>query len=216
MNRLSEKRCVIIGSSPDTDSAVISANVKNGDFIICADGGYIYAQKAGLLPNLIIGDFDSADFPENAECEVITLPVKKDDTDTLFCVKEALKRGYDNIIILGGTGGRADHTFANICTLKFLAEKNIDAEIIGSDVKIFVMMHGLKYITGQKGMTFSVFPFGCDTCTVTLDGFMYELKAGILKSNFPIGVSNEIISDNARVELHEGTAVIMIEKIAEK
>ena len=209
---MSEKRCVIIGSSPDTEILVLTEFIESEDFIVCADGGYVHAQKAGIIPDLIIGDFDSSVFPKNSDCEIITLPVQKDDTDTLFCVKECLKRGFNNFLILGGTGGRQDHTFANICTLKFLAEKKIYAEMIDSKTVISVMTNGVKQLCNKKGMTFSIFPFGCESCEVTLSGFMYELSKGTLKSDFPLGVSNEITSDNATVTIHKGTAVIMLVK----
>lgn len=209
---MSEKRCVIIGSSPDTEISVLTENIKSGDFVVCADGGYVYAQQAKIIPNLIIGDFDSSAFPQDSDCEIITLPVQKDDTDTLFCVKECLKRGFNNFVILGGTGGRFDHTFANICTLKFLAEKKLYAEIIDSKTVISVMTSGVKQLCGKKGMTFSIFPFGCESCEVTLSGFMYELNKGTLKSDFPLGVSNEITSDKAQITIYKGTAVIMLVK----
>ena len=58
MSNLLYKRCVVIGSSPDTDIETIKKTVKSDDFTVCADGGYLFAEKAGITPQLIIGDFD--------------------------------------------------------------------------------------------------------------------------------------------------------------
>lgn len=186
--------------------------IKSNDFVVCADGGYLFARKAGIIPNLIIGDFDSSPFPENPDCEIIPLSVMKDDTDTNYCVKECIKRGFDNFVLLGATGGREDHTFANFCTLKYLADRSIHAEIIDSKLSVFVLNKGSKAVIGKKNMIFSVFPFGCNSCEITLNGFLYELEHGILTSNFPLGVSNTIISDNAQIIVHNGCALIMISK----
>lgn len=207
-----EKRCIVIGSSPDTDIETIKKTVKSDDFTVCADGGYLFAEKAGITPQLIIGDFDSASFPKDYNCEVISLPVMKDDTDTNYCIKECVKRGFDNFVILGVTGGRADHTLANFCTLKYLADRNIFAEIIDSKMSAFVLNKNSKIIIGKKNMTFSVFPFGCDSCKITLKGFLYELENGKLTADFPLGVSNVITDDNAQIIVHDGCILAMILK----
>lgn len=210
MSKLLYKRCVIIGSSPDTDIEIMKKNIKSDDFIVCADGGYLLAQKAGITPNLIIGDFDSSPFPENCNCEVISLPVMKDDTDTNYCVRECIKRGFRDFILMGVTGGRTDHTIANFCTLKYLADRDIVAEMIDSKMLSFVLNEGSKIITAKKGMTFSVFPFGCNFCEITLKGFLYELDRGRLTADFPLGVSNQITDDNAQLIVHNGSVLVII------
>lgn len=207
------KRCVIIGASPETDIEIIKKTVKTNDFIVCADGGYIFAKKANIIPNLIVGDFDSSVFPESKECETILLPVMKDDTDTNYCVKECVKRGFKNFILIGMTGGRKDHTFANLCTLKYLTDKGFTAEIIDKDILIFIMNKGNRYVINKNNFTFSVFPFACNSCSISLKGFLYELESGNLSADFPLGVSNQIISDKAMVTVHNGCAVIMISEI---
>ena len=86
-------RCVIISGSPDTNVEEIKSLCTSDDFIVCADSGYSFAKKAGLTPNLIIGDFDSLkeELPQNTE--VVKLNTHKDDTDTEHCVMECIRRG---------------------------------------------------------------------------------------------------------------------------
>lgn len=210
---MGKKRCVIIGASPETDISSIAENVSDSDFKVCADGGITFAKKLGIRPDMVAGDFDSSDFPEDYDGEIIKLPVMKDDTDTMYCVKECLKRGFDEFVLLGMTGGREDHTYANLCTLLYIVRHNCTAKIIGSNREIFVMDGGCAEINNKIGHTFSVFPFSCDKCTVSLKGFLYELDKGVLTADFPLGVSNEITDGTAVITLHEGTAVIFIEKI---
>lgn len=207
------KRCIIIGASPETDIVSIQKNITEGDFIVCADGGRKYAEQIGITPDLMIGDFDSSAFPETyrGEIEMIKLPRMKDDTDTMYCVKECIKRGYNDFTLLGMLGGREDHTYANLCTLLYLCKSGCTGRIINAEREIFVTDKGAE-IHHQKGLLFSVFPFGCESCTVSLKGFLYELDRGTLTADFPLGVSNEITSDNAVVTVHENTAVIYIGK----
>ena len=95
-----KERCVIIGASPVCDTDMIKKSVCESDFVVCADGGYKYAFAANVKPDLIIGDFDSAEFPENVKCDIVKLPVHKDDTDTMYCVRECMKMGYKEIGIV--------------------------------------------------------------------------------------------------------------------
>ena len=115
-------RCVIISGSPDTSVEEIKTLCTDDDFIVCADSGYTFARKAGLNPDLIIGDFDSLEEELPTDTEVVKLNTVKDDTDTEHCVMECIRRGYKDFLLLGSVGGRTDHTFANIAILSFLSE----------------------------------------------------------------------------------------------
>ena len=205
------KRCVIIGASPFCDADVLKKNIRESDFIMCADGGYKYALSAGVKPDMIIGDFDSSEFPENIRCDIVRLPVHKDDTDTMYCVRECMKMGYKDILLLGVTGGRLVHTFANFCTLLYTAENAVNAKIIDGENIIFAMTQGMKEnIENMQGHIFSIFPFGCESCKVTLDGFEYPLDEDILKVDTVLGTSNSILSDHAEIILHEGNAICIL------
>ena len=98
-------RCVIIAGSPDAEINFIAEQVKDGNYLICADKGYEYAKKAGIKPDLIVGDFDSYSGELPDDCEIIKLNSHKDDTDLLHCIGVALSRGYDDFLILAATGG---------------------------------------------------------------------------------------------------------------
>lgn len=207
---MSARRCVIIGASPDDGVMSLKGLLRPDDIIVCADGGYQKAAVCGIAPDAIIGDFDSAPLPENINCEVIALPVKKDDTDTMYCIKEFVKRGCRDFLLSGMTGGRADHTFANYSALLYLAQHGMNGCIMDSSGSYYVIMENDFDIECRKNWGFGIFPFGCRECTVSLSGFVYEVSGYTLDAEMPIGVSNKIISDRASVCIHRGSALIMI------
>ncbi len=207
---MKKQRCIIIGSSPDADAAFIGSCIKADDFVICADGGLEYARKNDIIPDLLIGDFDSGRRPETEICETITLSVRKDDTDTMFCAREALRRGFDDVLLFGMTGGRTDHSYANLCVLLFLEKNGAHAKMLAPELFVRVLPPESVTLSGMNGRLFSAFPFGCEECTVSLDGFDYPLNRGRLLPDNTLGLSNVIISDKAAVTVHSGNAVIVI------
>ncbi len=204
------KRCVIIGASPENDISEVKHLIKDDDIIVCADGGYEKAVTAGLKPDIIIGDFDSAPVPVNSSCEVIKLPVMKDDTDTMFCIREFIRRGCSEFLLLGMTGGRPDHTVANYCALLFLAQRGFKGCIADEKGLYYVLKNYSMEIKNKSGKGFAVFPFGCKECSVELKGFLYEVNDIMLTAEFPLGASNTINSDNAFVGIKNGSALVMI------
>lgn len=205
-------RCVIISSSPKIEIPFLAENVRSDDFIICADGGYKHAEKANLIPNIIIGDFDSAEMPQKSNAEILSLPTKKDDTDTFRCVKEALKLNFDEIVIFGGTGGRMDHTYANISVLRYICSHNAKGTLVDESNLLTIISDEEMIIKNKVGERFSIFPFGCESCVVTLSGFEYSLDKGMLLAEEPIGISNVIIEESAKVKVYEGSALIIFSK----
>ncbi len=212
----------MIGSSPETNIETISRLMHKDDYIICADGGYKFAEMLGVIPDLIVGDFDSSERPHNCGSEIISLPVRKDDTDMFYAVKEGIRRGCDEFILVGATGGRLDHTYANFCVLKYIADRKIPARIIDSKNEIYVInsssgdmetKHGINNLSIQNksGYGFGIFPFGCEKCTVSLTGFEYNADKAEMTADFPLGVSNKVINDPAEVYIHRGCVIIILE-----
>lgn len=204
------KQCVVIGAAPPEDFSDIGEIDWNHAFVICADGGLDTARKNGIRPNLLIGDFDSLKEPLPEKVETIRLKVEKNDTDMVAAVRVGLSRGYRSFALLGALGGRPDHSFANFCVLQMLAEQGCRAFLAGRSCRVFLLTGGRLILSGMKGHTVSVFPFGSYSCTVSYEGLKYPLIRARLVSSFPLGVSNRIINDTARIILHEGNALIMV------
>jgi thiamine pyrophosphokinase len=177
-----------------------------GALIIAADSGYLKAKPLGVIPDILVGDFDS--LPEGAMpshiSEVVTAPCEKDETDTMLACEIAIERGCGNILSLGGFGGRCDHELSNIFWLENLKDRGIDAVTTDGNSSVSVIRDETVTIEKHQGY-FSV--FSLDACTVTLEGCKYPLQHAVLKRNLPYAVSNEITEDYAKITI-EGTAIL--------
>ncbi len=189
-----------------------------GDMVCAADAGYLNLKKMGIVPDLLIGDFDSMPEPEKGKeteknMEIIKLPVIKDDTDIGYAVKEGLKRGYDSFVICGALGGkRMSHSIANIELLSMIKEKGGRGELISGNTKIRVIKEGEREeIEEKKGTHFSAFAL-TEKAEITLSGLFYPLDHGVIERSFPLGVSNHFTEEKALVEVHKGEILVIIEK----
>ena len=123
------KICYIVGAGEDCGLDFVP---HEEDLVIAADGGYAKLQAVGIHPDLVIGDFDSLGAAPN-EREVIVLPTVKDVTDTWAAIELGKERGYTEFWLYGCTGGRFEHTLANVQTLAALAEQGMQGWLVGKD-----------------------------------------------------------------------------------
>ena len=177
------------------------------DFVIAADGGLRHTEKLGIVPQEILGDFDSLGYtPTGAN----VFPVEKDDTDAMLAVRRGLELGYREFVLYGSVdGSRLDHTVANFQTLQFLADRGAAGYLVGRDFLITVVKEGaIAFPAGCRG-TLSVFCLGSDASDVTLEGLYYPLKNGTLTAGFPLGVSNHFTGDPARISVARGSLLVL-------
>lgn len=201
--------CYIISGSPDADIAYLRERIRPTDHVICADLGCRHALRAGITPDLAVGDFDSCtDLPQNVPW--VKLPAEKDYTDTMHCICEAAARGFDSVTLLCALGARLDHSLCNLYALDFARKQGIEAAICSRSETVRLLTEGEYRFDGQNGKTFSLFPFGCERVTVTYTGARYPLTRGTLASEEAIGVSNIFITDSASVTVHSGKALLII------
>ncbi|MDE7406732.1 MAG: thiamine diphosphokinase [Clostridiales bacterium] len=199
-----EKLCVIFGAGE-----VHSPRKHFGkdDLIIAADGGYAAAVAAGLEPNVVIGDFDSGTVPA-AAAHVIKLNRDKDDTDMLAAVKLGLRRGYKTFVLYGGTGGRPDHTYANISTLAYLNAYDARGFLVDKSVVATVITDGDITLPKSAHGTVSVFAYGGAASGVTYKNLSYILNDVELTPDFPLGVSNATTDKPAKISVKHGSLLI--------
>lgn len=206
---LERKQCVILGAAPIGQDALLQKAVRQGRYLICADGGLDTARRLGEKPDLILGDFDSLQGDLPTEDEVIRLPVEKDDTDMLHAVKVGLAKGYRDFLLLGGLGGeRPDHAMANFCLLRYLDEHGGFGVLTDGKTTVRYLSHGTLPLAGEPGTIVSVFPFGCEACTVSYEGLYYETDHTVLTLPDAMGVSNSMTGEQAVITLHAGSALI--------
>ncbi len=199
-------RCIIFGALPVEQTLI---KIKENDFIIAADAGLNTLNEFDITPNLIVGDFDSFNGNIPKGDNVITHPVKKDDTDTLLAIKIGLQKGYKEFIIYGCLGGRLDHTFANMQAACFVAESGANAVFIANESYLTVIKDNSIEFSSDCCGNISVFAVSEEAKGVTESNLLYELNNATLSPDFPLGVSNEFISKNAVISVKKGKLCII-------
>ncbi len=183
------------------------------DKIIACDKGIEACDKMGILPDVVIGDFDSADKgivdKYRDKTYFINLKVHKDMTDTHVAVNYAIEQAFDEVIILGATGTRADHMLANIGLLKQFVENNIRAYIIDANNKI-TMTDKSCIINKSENYTYiSLIPYTECVKNLSLMGFFYECDNINLTIGDSLGISNELTESKGRIEFSQGLLIII-------
>lgn len=199
-------RAVIFAGGEIRDYQFVKEIIKPDDIIIAADSGAEHIYKIGAEPDVLIGDMDSISVEPHGG-EVIKLNVMKDETDTEAATRIALEKGADEIVILGATGTRLDHSLANILLLKQLSERNIKAQIM--DEKNIVQYIDSSFeIEGDKGDILSVIPLTKLSIESTA-GLLYEVNDDFLDVGSSRGISNVMTENMASVRVKNGSALVI-------
>lgn len=218
---MKEKKCFIVGAG---DLTVGALSKGEEDFLIAVDGGLSYCGVLGEEPDLIIGDFDSLTEKEREALEllekqtvdrVIRLKPEKDDTDMLYALKWALERGYREFRIYGATGGRLDHTLANIQCLLYLKNHGASGYLMDGNSMVLVLKN--ETVQFQKNLEgyLSLFSLGERAEGVTIRGMKYPLEGYTVTNDYPIGISNEFIGEKAQVSVEKGELVCLISYVTD-
>lgn len=179
------------------------------DLVIAADAGYCTCRELGIVPDLLLGDFDSMEQPEDF-ANIHRSPVEKDDTDTMLAVKTGLEQGCGEFYLYGGTGGRRlDHTLANLQTLLYLRRRGARGYLYDNDFVWTVIENETIRVdkTVEWGLL-SVFCLGDRARGVTETGVQYPLQGAELTAEFPLGVSNHILEPVAMVGVETGALAV--------
>jgi len=202
------KRCVIIGGADIADYGRIKAQLGENDFYISCDCGLKHSAPLGITPDLIIGDFDSAENPL-LPIETIVLPHRKDDTDTVYAVKEALKRGFEDFLLLGVTGNRLDHTLGNIYILVMLDRLGKKA-VIADDYSLISLVGSETAYISPEFEYFSLVNITGTAKGITIRNAEYNLGSAEITPEYQYGVSNEPLPGmTAEVSVAEGRLLLI-------
>ncbi len=174
-----------------------------GDLVIAADGGCRHVMAAGIVPDLVVGDLDSCDaLPQGVPVE--RHPVRKDETDTALALRIGYARGYRYFVILGGLGGREDHSFANFSLLLNMKQQGARVVLRSASTDVCVIQNEEYTLHGSIGDTVSLFAFGGVAHGVSLRGLSYPLTDATLTPDIPLGVSNELVQPRADICVRDG------------
>lgn len=203
--------CCIFGGAP-VCGGVSRDEIPHGAYVIAADGGFRHCKGLGIVPDLVVGDFDSAgEYKEEAQSlPHIIVPCEKDDTDMMLAVKEGFKRGCSDFRLYGALGGRMGHTLANIQTLAYIALHGGNGVIVSDECDILLLGKGRHMIENKGYAYLSLF-----ACSGMARLFAENVKyAGniTLTEDFPLGVSNQFTQADAMIEIFEGKVLAVAEK----
>ena len=224
------KVVIISGGHIENDFALEWLQENKYELLIAADSGMEFLFRNQLVPDVIAGDFDSVgqeayehfvgEGMEDASCEgtwkkdkkteILRLNPIKDDTDTEFVIREAIRRGATSITVLGGTGTRLDHVMGNVHLLGIGLGCNVEIELV--DAHNCVRMISSELVLEREkqfGDFVSILPFVGDAKGVTLKGFKYPLDKAVVKSFSSLGISNEIVEDKALVQVEDGVLLVI-------
>lgn len=226
-----KQRCVIIGAAEIQNYEKIKKYFRNDDYYIYCDAGLKHQARLGVWPDLIIGDFDSyakdemeqkyqragaAAIPADANTaardsipELIVLPCEKDDTDTVFAVKEAMRRNFAEFLLVGVIGQRLDHTLANVSILYMLDEAGKEGRIL-DDYSEMQLVSGSPVRIDDTCAYFSLLNVSGQAEGVTIKHAKYPLQDAAIHCEYQYGVSNEVLpGETAEVTVTRGKLLLI-------
>lgn len=204
-------RCVIVGGAPIGYYDIVRSYLRPNDYMIYCDCGLRHMKGLGKEPALIVGDFDSYLNPET-ETETIVLPCEKDDTDTVFAVNEALRRGFEEFLLVGVVGERLDHTLGNVSILLMLDSAGKKGTIIDdySEMEIVSERCEKPCFIDDSYVYFSLINISGTARGVTIRGAKYPLEDAEITCEYQYGVSNEVLPGcTAEVIVGEGKLLLI-------
>ena len=201
-------RCVIVGGADINNYGFIREKLCADDYVIFCDSGLKHLGSLQVHPSLIVGDFDSHENPHLA-VETIVLPCEKDDTDTVFAVKEAIKRGFDDFLLIGVVGARLDHTLGNVSILLYLNSLGKKGCII-DDYSEMEIVTDKPVPIAEKYAFFSLLNVTGCARGITITGAKYLLDSAEITCEYQYGVSNEVLpGQTAYVSVREGCLLLI-------
>ncbi|MBE5812906.1 MAG: thiamine diphosphokinase [Clostridiales bacterium] len=201
-------RCVIIGNANINNYNTIKKYLTKHDFFIFCDGGLKHQKALDILPNLIVGDFDSHPNP-NLPIETIVLPHEKDDTDTVYAVKEAVSRGFSDFLLIGVIGERFDHSLGNISILIMLDSLGKTAKIVDDFSEIELVSKNPVFVNDSFPY-FSLLNITGEAKGICIENAKYNLDNGTINCDYQYGISNEVLPGKiAKVTVNEGKLLLV-------
>lgn len=204
-------RALLLAGGPAPPPAFVRACHRPGDRVLAADRGLELARDSGLAVDLLVGDLDSLAPGAEQGVETLRYPVRKDSSDLELALEEAARGGAGECLVLGALGGRLDHTLFNVIALLARSEElGLRARLAGPGTEVFQAGPGRHEIVGRGGWTCSVLPLD-PQARLTLEGLEYPLKGEWLRRASTRGLSNRILGEQARIEIHEGRVLVLLE-----
>lgn len=213
MNR---RTVIVSGGMLEEDFVLDILNSEETEFIIGVDKGLAFLYKHHIQPDYIVGDFDSA--PEEVVSyyrEKTKVPIRvfnpvKDASDTEIALRLCLELRRKHILILGGTGTRIDHIWANVQAMHIALDAGAEAVLLDRHNRIRLLNRSVILKKNEAfGPYFSVFPFDGIVTDFNITGAKYPLSHHTLTPYDSLCVSNEFDADKVEIDFPIGEIVLM-------
>ncbi|HIW83119.1 MAG TPA: thiamine diphosphokinase [Candidatus Dorea gallistercoris] len=211
------KRIVIVSGGKINEEFVLPILQEEGNKnIIGVDKGMEFLYRNQIMPSYIVGDFDSVSeeignyYRKQTDVPIREYNPVKDASDTEIAIRLAVTLGCKELLILGATGGRLDHLWANVQSLAIPMKAGIDARILDEQNRIRLIKGEITLKrTEAYGPYFSVFPLGDKIYGFNITGARYPLKDHTLTPYDSLCVSNQFAEDEVRISAPDGVVILM-------
>jgi thiamine pyrophosphokinase len=209
-------RAVLVCNGSISDYNKIKNHINSDDYIISVDGGARHLRTMGVVPNILIGDFDSAtsydlQYFVDLGVENYKFPAEKDMTDSELAIERAVEMGSDELLFIGAMGSRMDHSLANVFLLKKCMDIGIKACVVDENNRIYIVNSTIT-IKKQEGYKLSLIPVSERVNGVTTYGLKYRLDNATMLLGTSWGVSNEFLDDEVTVTIDEGILLVCVSR----
>ncbi|OPJ65544.1 thiamine pyrophosphokinase [Clostridium chromiireducens] len=210
MNKLNV--VIVSGGNPPSEK-LLREYLKDIDLIIAADKGSECLYNYKIVPDLLLGDFDSAkkEILDNIRLqvkEVLEFPPEKDYTDTEIAVIEAVRRGATKIYLFGALGSRMDHALGNIGLLLNAKKKGVAIEIIDDNNRIYLGENNMRLL-GKCGENISFHALSDKVVNLNISGAKYSLNGYTMSLLDPRAICNEFVDTPIDISYEEGELLIL-------
>ena len=208
MNKLNNKqrRCTIIGGADIRDYDRVRGYLSADDFVVYCDSGLKHMDGLGAKPSLIVSDWDSYDDP-HMDVETITLPVAKDDTDTVYAAREGIKRGFKDFLLIGCIGARLDHTLVNTYILTTLEDNGCHGVIVDDYSEMELITEAA---VTDRYPYFSLLAMEGEARGVFIKNAKFELKDATIGPGYQYATSNEPLpGKTAEITVKDGRLLLI-------
>lgn len=207
------KRVLIFADGESSHLGFYNDQLEEGDYIICADGGTNIACLAGIIPDIVMGDFDSINKEvvedlKLSKTEFIEFSPEKDESDLELALLKAIEMKPEEVIIFGALGKRLDHLMANLMLLTIPLEAGIKCSILEKNYEVYLIDDCIKINKGKGGFI-SLFPLTAVVEGIETQGLKYPLKNEDLYLGPSRGLSNELIEKEAIIKIKTGKLLII-------
>lgn len=216
---------VIVGGGSRPEEAQLREACRMAQVVLAADSGAQWLMECGIVPDVLLGDFDSispsllAALQGNGHTRWVRHRPDKDQTDMELCVEEAIRLGATRVSLYAAIGSRIDHTLANLFLLYPFLQADVEAWIVDARNRVTLVGHTARKdgpyrirLERLEGYKVSLIALGNVVSEVTTCGLQYDMRGRDLPFGSTLGVSNEFAADAAEIGFRDGLLMVLLSR----